>query len=91
LTFEWDDAKAAANLRKHGVRFDEAITVFLDPNALTVFDGRHSSDEDRYLTIGFSAAGRLVIVSHTDRGKVVRIISARKPTKAETDEYVTGP
>lgn len=90
MNFEWDDVKAAANLRKHGVSFDEAVTVFLDPDALTVFDDQHSDDEDRYLTIGFSAAGRLVIVSHTDRGRVMRVISARKPTKAETEEYVAG-
>lgn len=90
MDFEWDNTKAAANLRKHGVGFDEAITVFLDPNALTVFDDYHSGDEDRFLTTGFSVVGRLVIVCHTDRGSVVRIISARKATQSEAHEYATG-
>src|SRR5438552_19215123 len=69
MDFEWDDTKAASNESKHGVPFAEAITVFADPLALTGADPGHSEDEDRYITMGTSAAGRLLIVSHTDWGK----------------------
>ena len=68
MELEWDDAKAEANLRKHGVSFTEAMTVFGDPLSLTGYDPDHSDDEDRYITVGLSADGRLLIVSHTDRG-----------------------
>lgn len=90
MDFEWDDAKAAANERKHGVPFAEAMTVFGDPLALTGYDPAHSDDEDRYLTMGLSAAGRVLMVSHTDRGDVVRIISAREANRGERRDYADG-
>lgn len=88
--FEWDDAKAASNFQKHGVTFGEAATVFSDPLAVTWPDPDHSIDEDRYLTIGQSAAGRTVIVSHTDRDDRIRIISAREATRREQQGYENG-
>ena len=66
IQFEWDPAKAKLNLKKHGVTFKEAATVFRDPLGITVFDPDHSEVEDRFITIGFSAAGRLVMVGHTN-------------------------
>ena len=68
MEFEWDDTKAVANELKHGVPFADAITVFGDPLAVTVYDPDHSDDEDRYVTLGLSITARLLIVSHTDRG-----------------------
>ena len=68
MGFEWDEDQASANEAKHGVSFAEASSVFGDPLAVTFDDPLHSADEDRYLTIGLSAAGRVLIVSHTDRG-----------------------
>ncbi len=88
--FEWDDAKASSNHRKHGVTFGEAATVFHDPLAVTYDDPDHSDDEDRFLTIGRSAAGRVLIVSHTDRDGRIRIISAREASKAERQGYEDG-
>ena len=90
MDFEWDDAKAEANERKHGVSFAEAMTVLADPLSLTGFDPDHSDDEDRYITMGLSAAGRLLLVSHTDRGEKVRIISARKAGRRERRDYEDG-
>jgi hypothetical protein len=90
MDFEWDDAKAAANERKHGATFAEAMTVFGDPLALTGYDPAHSDDEDRYLTMGLSAAGRVLVVSHTDRDDVVRIISAREASRGERRDYADG-
>jgi uncharacterized DUF497 family protein len=90
MQFEWDPKKAAANARKHRVTFDEAMTVFADARALTAYDPDHSDDEDRFLTIGVSADGRVLLVSHTDRGDSIRIISARKADKQEREEYVDG-
>lgn len=90
VDFEWDDAKAESNERKHGVSFAEAMTVFGDPLSLTGFDPGHSDDEDRYITMGTSAAGRLLIVSHTDRGDKVRLISAREATRRERRDYEDG-
>ncbi|HJT77544.1 MAG TPA: BrnT family toxin [Gemmataceae bacterium] len=90
MDFEWDDAKAESNERKHGVSFAEAMTVFGDPLSLTGFDPGHSDDEDRYITMGTSAAGRLLIVSHTDRGDKVRLISAREATRRERRDYEDG-
>ncbi|MCG8584564.1 MAG: BrnT family toxin [Pirellulales bacterium] len=87
MDFEWDDDKDATNVAKHGIDFAHAQSVFLDPNAFTVFDPDHSADEDRYLTIGFADDGRLLVVSHTDRGDATRIISARKATKREAEGY----
>jgi len=87
MDFEWDPRKAEINLRKHGVSFTEAGTVFGDDLAITVPDPDHSNDEDRYITIGWSNRRRLLMVSHTDRGDQIRIISARELTKTERKEY----
>lgn len=90
FTFEWDDVKAAGNLRKHGVSFDEAVSVFGDEAALTFSDTDHSDFEHRSRTYGMSSKGRLLIVVHTERRNNVRIISARKATRNEKDIYRTG-
>jgi hypothetical protein len=87
LVFEWDEAKARANVRKHGVSFIEARTVFGDNWSSTVPDPDHSKDEARFLTIGVSAAGRTLVVAHTDRGQNVRLISARRATRQERLTY----
>ncbi len=90
MEFEWDEAKAAANERKHGVSFLEAQTVFGDPLALTGYDPDHSDDEDRFITMGTSIDGQLLIVSHTDRGNKIRIISARLAGRSERKDYEDG-
>ena len=90
MDFEWDDRKADANARKHGVTFSEAMTVFADPLSLTARDPDHSDTEDRYVTMGMSADGRLLVVSHTDRGERVRIISAREASGRERRAYEDG-
>ncbi len=90
MDFEWDDAKAETNERKHGVSFTDALTVFADTLSLTGYDPDHSIDEDRYITMGVSASGRLLIVCHTDRGEKIRIISAREATRAERKDYEDG-
>lgn len=87
MKFDWDTAKAAANLSKHGVSFDEAGSVFLDPLALSGPDPDHSAGEHRYVTFGMSSLGRLLIVCHTHRPGVIRIISARRVTRAERKIY----
>jgi uncharacterized DUF497 family protein len=87
MGFEWDPAKAELNLQKHGVSFDEAATVFADPLSMTYYDPDHSLDEDRYLTVGTSRTGRLLIIAHTDRADNVRIISARRTTARERRKY----
>ncbi len=87
LQFEWDPNKAARNIEKHQVSFDEAATVFDDPMFITVVDEEHSVDEERYITIGLSKQGRLLMVAHTDREGRIRIISARKATKREEQFY----
>ena len=87
MEFEWDPDKAAGNLAKHGVSFQEAASVFGDPLAITYYDPDHSDDEDRYLTFGHSAGGRLLVISHTDRGEGTRIISARPMTRRERQKY----
>ena len=89
LRFTWDERKSAANARKHGVTFDEAQTVFLDEEALLIGDPDHSDDEDRFVLLGLSARLRTLVVCHCYRGvdQVIRIISARKATKAETLQY----
>ena len=83
----WDTNKAAQNLRKHRVAFEEAATVFDDPMFITVVDDEHSVDEERYITIGVSSQRRLLIVAHTDRDGRMRIISAREATKKEENFY----
>jgi uncharacterized DUF497 family protein len=90
MDFEWDDVKAESNERKHGVAFTEAMTVFADPLSVTGFDPRHADDEDRFLTMGTSIDGRHLVVSHTDRFDVIRIISAREATRRERKDYEDG-
>lgn len=90
FTFEWDDEKAASNLRKHGVPFDEAVTVFGDARAITFSDTDHSESEDRSRTYGLSSKGRLLVVIHTERRHNLRIISARKATRHEKAIYEDG-
>ena len=90
MEFEWDPDKAARNLAKHGVSFQEAATVFGDPLAMTYGDPDHSEEEDRFLTFGHSSAGRLLVVSHTDRDDRTRIISARTATRKERMQYEEG-
>lgn len=85
--FEWDDIKAATNLRKHGVSFEEAASVFLDALAYTFDDPDHSVGEQRLLTFGFSQFGQLLAVIHAERGRSIRIISARKATRHERGIY----
>ena len=87
MEFEWDPRKAEINLRKHGVSFTEAGTVFGDDLAITVPDPDHSLNEERFITVGWSNRRRLLMVSHTDRGNRVRIISARELTKSERKDY----
>jgi uncharacterized DUF497 family protein len=87
VLFEWDEKKAVTNLAKHGVSFGEAVTVFSDPLSDTFDDPDHSATERRFLTIGASDRGRMLIVAHTDNGKTVRVISAREPTAGEIKSY----
>jgi uncharacterized DUF497 family protein len=90
IEFEWDAKKAASNLVKHGVSFDEASTIFGDSLATTIPDPDHSSDEERWVTTGQSAYGRLLIVSHTDRWATIRIVNARAVTARERRIYESG-
>jgi uncharacterized DUF497 family protein len=85
--FEWNKNKAEANFRKHGVRFDEAQTVFKDDLSDTISDPDHSSEEERLITIGVSSNNRLLVVVHTERDKKIRLISARKATRAERNKH----
>ena len=90
--FEWNPIKARENRNKHGVNFDEAATIFRDSKALSIFDPDHSETEDRWITMGISEKGRLLIVNHTFReesgGEItIRIISSRKATKKESKKY----
>lgn len=87
LEFEWDPEKAARNLRKHRVSFREAAMVFGDVLASTYDDSLHSQGEQRYVTIGLSDQGRVLVVAHTTRRELVRIISARKATRREIEAY----
>lgn len=87
MKFEWDPPKADANMRKHGVTFDEAATVFLDELAISGSDPDHPVGEARYITFGMSSLGRLLVVSHTHRAANIRIISARRVTRAERKIY----
>ena len=87
VEFEWDPKKAAKNLRKHRISFNEATTVFGDPLGTTMPDPNHSLVEDRYITVGMPSRRRLVMVAHTERGERVRIISARELTQAEREAY----
>jgi uncharacterized DUF497 family protein len=87
LTYEWNKRKEASNIRKHGVSFHKASTVFLDTLSMTFYDPDHSDSEDRFITLGVTATGRLLIVSHTDRETITRIINAREATKKEREGY----
>lgn len=87
MNFEWDAPKALANVKKHGITFDEAATVFLDPMALSGPDPDHSLDESRYISFGMSSLGYLLAVSHTYRPGGIRLISARRVTRAERKLY----
>jgi uncharacterized DUF497 family protein len=85
--FEWDSHKAEANLRKHGVNFEEAQTVFTDPLSITLADPDHSADEERFIDIGMSDNRRVLVVVYTERVQRIRLISARKATPAERKQY----
>ena len=89
LRFEWNPAKARENLRKHGVSFDEARTVFADEHAILLDDPEHSADEDRFALLGLSAPLRVLVVTHCYRegDAVIRVISARKATRSERVQY----
>jgi len=87
---EWDAAKAAHNLRKHRVSFEEASSVFYDPLAVTGADPEHSEEEERLITFGMSPAGQLLVVSPTERDEAIRIISARMATRTERRIYEEG-
>lgn len=87
LAYEWDKRKEATNIKKHGVSFHEASTVFLDELSMSFYDPDHSDDENRFITLGIAANGRCLFVSHTDRGTATRIISAREATKKEREGY----
>ena len=87
LLFEWDRTKASANLKKHKISFEEASSVFGDPMATTIDDPQVRSAEYRFITIGLSMLGQLIVVVHTDRNDKIRIISARKATRAERSQY----
>ncbi len=87
MRFEWSGPKAAANLRKHGVAFDEAASAFFDPLSATGNDPDHSLDERRFVMFGMSSAGRLLVVAYTENGDVIRIITARLATRTERKLY----
>lgn len=92
LIFEWDSAKARANIKKHQISFDEAKTIFNDPFLITSFDKEHSDDENRFISIGISRKSRVLIMVHTEREEqidtvVIRIISCRKATPLERSVY----
>lgn len=90
MEFEWDEWKAATNLKKHGVSFHEAGTVFGDPMAITFHDPGHSGTEQRFLTFGLSQADRRLVEAHTDRSRKIRIISARLMTEHERKIHEEG-
>lgn len=89
MRFEWNPSKAATNLRKHGVSFEEARTVFFDDFAVQFFDEEHSRDEERFVMLGMSSRTRILVVCHCERasGGIIRIISARKATRGEVTFY----
>jgi len=87
LTFEWDEVKAQTNVKKHHVTFEEARTVFYDPLSITIPDPRHSAHEARFVDVGCSARGRILVVVYTERGERIRIISCRSATRSERKAY----
>ena len=90
MELEWDEEKNVANVRKHGVSFEEAATVFGDPLSDTFDDPDHSAEESRFITIGTSEKGRLLMLAHTDQEDRIRLISARELTKQERRNYEEG-
>ena len=90
LNFAWDEEKEKSNLKKHRVSFEEATTVFIDPFSMTIPDSDHSVDEQRYIDIGSSDKGRVLVVVYTERGSNIRIISCRKATPSERKLYEEG-
>ncbi len=90
LLFEWDSLKAAQVLREHGIDFRDAMTAFADRLSATIADDEHSFDEERFVTIGEMANGKLVVVVHTPRGSRIRLITARRPTGPEKHDYEQG-
>ena len=87
IEFQWDPAKAIANLRKHGVAFEEAVTAFADLLSFTIADPLHSEGESRFVLLGRSQTGRMLAVVHTDRGDTIRLISSRIATRTERKTY----
>jgi hypothetical protein len=90
MQFEWDEVKAQKNVQKHGIGFEEALSCFFDPHQVAFYDPDHSQSEDREILIGYSQQGRLLLTAYTIRGDVIRIISARKATKREAEDYAQG-
>ena len=90
MKFEWDARKAAANLRNHGVSFEEAASVFADPHSITVPDPDHSLGEQRFYLLGMSSRGKILVVYHTDRGANTRIISAWGANRRQRRQYEEG-
>lgn len=90
MKFEWDKQKAKSNLSKHGISFEEAQTVFNDPLYIDFYDPDHSEDEDRYIIVGESSNSRVLLISYTERGNKIRLISARQVTQQELIAYGEG-
>jgi len=90
MKFEWDPQKAVSNQRKHGVSFQEAASVLGDPLSITYHDPDHSATEHRFIIVGMSQSGQVLMVAYTDRGDNIRIISARKTTRQERKHYEEG-
>ena len=91
LEFVWDREKAAANLAKHGVDFEDAAIAFDDPLSITIPDPDHSESEERFLLVGQSKTGQLLVIAHTERGNEIRIITARAATRRERQHYEEEP
>jgi len=89
LEFCWDERKASLNFRKHGVRFEEAVTVFVDPFARLYDDPDHSGAEERFLLVGHSLSDRMLLAVHAEKGDTIRIVSARRTTPCERTDYGT--
>ena len=91
MRFEWDPVKNSSNVKKHGISFEEAVFVFADKNALSIFDNDNTLEEDRWITLGMVTIDKTLVVVHTDRSNgnegIIRIISARKATKSEIKQY----
>lgn len=87
MEFAWDRSKAERNRRKHDVTFDEAVSIFFDPLELVTYDPDHSLDEERFVSVGMSALGRLLVAGYTERGSTIRLIVARRATPPEWMDY----